>query len=142
LTIEFNAMAKKLPVRMNRLSFWQWAGPIVVGHFVLTFAMASGFQMAGSLDTLLVVFLAIALARRFHDIGWPVWIGPTFLIGTMVVLPLVAIGYAIATGVRSDAPLQWISQIGLVFGPLNLLLIIIAGSVPGRPEVAEASVFD
>src|SRR5215471_1523323 len=132
-------MAKKPPIRMNRRTFWTWAIPIVLAHMVLTYLITNtrGGTTGpwGGFDTILLVFLATALARRFRDIGWPVWTGPTFVVVTMVVIPMGVFGYAFASHPSTQDLLQWISSVGMVTGPLNLLLILVAGCVPGRPDL-------
>src|SRR5262249_34553791 len=60
--------------------------------------------------------------------------GPSFVLVTMFVLPFVAFGYAILSHSHPSTIefRQWLDLIGLIVGPLNLLLLIVAGSVPGR----------
>lgn len=79
------------------------------------------------------------LAGRFRDIGWPIWIGSSFVIVTMLVLPIVALVYAIASHPQAPEFLQWLNRIGLIVGPLNLLLLIVAGSVPAKLVVLASS---
>jgi hypothetical protein len=116
-----------------------WAVPLVLGHVVLTLLLVSGpASSLGSVDTVLIAFLAIALARRFRDIGWSAWIGPTILLGTMLGLPLVVVGIALVNG-AGDQMMEWLSLYGLVAGPLNLVLLIVAGSVPGKPVATDVT---
>src|SRR5262245_26671330 len=78
--------------RLDRPSFWKWAIPLVLGlvlfelnpvgrvepvliDFIVVCAMVL-------VRLVLIVLLAMALARRFRDIGWPAWIGPTILLVT------------------------------------------------------------
>jgi uncharacterized membrane protein YhaH (DUF805 family) len=123
--------------RMNRATFWAWAVPIVGAHLALTFVLINGASATflGNIDTVLIIFLAVAVARRFRDIGWPAWTGATFVIVTMLVAPIGVLGYAFASHPTPQELLQWITLVGWVAGPLNLLLIIIAGCVSGQPEV-------
>ena len=122
--------------RMNRLTFWAWTVPIVAAHVVLTVLMVNRVNGPwSSFDTALLFFLATALARRFRDIGWPAWIGPTFAIVTMLGIPMAVIGYAFISMPTSQQLLEWIATIGLVTGPLNLVLIVMAGCVPGQPDI-------
>jgi uncharacterized membrane protein YhaH (DUF805 family) len=129
-------MMAKPQKRMNRRTFWTWAIPIVVAHVALTFAFVSGAgaTFLGNIDTVLIVCLAVAVARRFRDIGWPAWTGATFMIVTMLVVPIGLIGYAFASHPTSQELLQWITYAGWVSGPLNLMLILVAGCVPGQPD--------
>jgi hypothetical protein len=120
--------------RVDRPTFWKWAVPLVLGHVLLSVLAMNGLSKIGFIDTVIIVFLARTLAWRFRDIGWPVWIGPTILIGTMLVLPLLVVGYAIANNAGDDIT-QWFSLVGLISGPVNLILLIVAGSVPGKPTV-------
>jgi hypothetical protein len=115
----------------------------VLGHVVLTFLMVSRTASSlGSIDTGLIVLLALALARRFRDIGWPAWIGPTILIGTMLVLPFAVLGIAVANHAGDDL-MQWLTLYGMFAGPFNLVLLIVAGSLPGKPAPVEvAQVFE
>ncbi len=130
-------MEKKSPKRLDRPTFWMWTVPLVVGHVVLTIVLtilgASGaVRSLGAVDTVLIVFLARVLAWRFRDIGWPVWIGPTILLGTMLGLPFLILGYAIASHAGGRI-MQWIWLVGVIAGPANIVLLIVAGSVPGKP---------
>jgi uncharacterized membrane protein YhaH (DUF805 family) len=86
----------------------------------------------------LIVLLALALARRFRDIGWPAWIGSTVLLVTMIGLPVVFLVYA------SDVDiLEWAPTVAWMSDSLSLLLLIVAGFVPGKPASIEvAHVFD
>jgi hypothetical protein len=119
--------------RLGRPTFWMWTVPLVLGHLVLTFLMVSGTASSlGSLDTGLIVGLAWVLAARFRDIGWPAWIGPTILLVTMLGLPILVLGVAIMNN-AGDQIMQWLSLYGLIAGPVNLVLLIVAGSVPGKP---------
>ena len=133
----------KTPRRLDRPSFWKWAVPLVAGHVVLSLLFANGGvpRALGWVDNGIIISLAMALAWRFRDIGWPVWIGPTILLVTMLGLPFLVVGFAIANHAR-DA-MAWISVGGLVSVPVNLVLLIVAGSVPGKPPSAEvAQVFE
>jgi hypothetical protein len=88
----------------------------------------------------------MVVAARFKDIGWPRWIAPVFMLGTMLLLPLVPVGVAIATNAAPVKLLSWINDIGLISGLANLLLLIVAGSVPGDQQAdllaATVQVFD
>ena len=123
-------MVLKVPERLERDDFWLWAVCLVSGHIVLSLLSAGGGPF-GAVDTLAIVALAMVLGARFRDIGWPVWIGPTFMLVTMLALPLAAVGYAIATKLSPPALLNLMNAIGLVAGPANLLLLIVAGFIPG-----------
>jgi len=85
----------KVPERLDQPKFWQWAIGLVIAHIVLSL-LAAQVRPFGALDTVAVVTLALAVGARFRDIGWPVWIGPTFMLVTMLALPMVALGYAIS----------------------------------------------
>jgi hypothetical protein len=50
---------------------------------------------------------------------------------TMLALPLGAVGYAIASSLSPAELLKLMNGIGLFTAPANLLLLIVAGSVPG-----------
>lgn len=120
------------PDRLDRPAFWVWVVPLVLGHVLLTFMMVSGAKGFGAIDTLLVLFYARVLGSRFRDIGWPGWIAPTFVIVTMIVIPLLGLGIAIGSHTRPDEFMNLISSIGSIMGPANLLLMVVAGVVPGR----------
>jgi len=129
-------MEKKPPKRMNRRTFWTWAIPIVVAHAVITLLVPNGLNGPWSaIDTALLIFLATALARRFRDIGWPAWTGATFLIATLLVIPMGVVVYALASHSTTSQVEQWITMFGIVVLPLNLLLIVIAGCVRGQPDI-------
>ncbi|HLH90368.1 MAG TPA: hypothetical protein VKX28_18100 [Xanthobacteraceae bacterium] len=129
--------------RLDRPTYWMWAVPLVAGHVILGLMMMSGTATSlGSIDTGLIIGLAVVLAARFRDIGWPAWIGPTILIGTMFGLPFLVLGIAAANGTGSRM-MGWLSLYGLFSVPVNLILLIVAGSVPGKPEPVDvAHVFE
>jgi hypothetical protein len=132
--IELAKMLKSLH-QLNRRSFWMWAVPLLAVHGLVSIAMAKGVQgPLGPIDTALIILFAAALAGRFRDIGWPVWIGPSLVIVTLLVIPFVAFGYAIASHPAPAEFLQWLVRIGQVTGPLNLLLLVVAGCVPGPTQ--------
>jgi hypothetical protein len=135
---------EKSPKRLDRPRFWMWVVPLVLGHLVLSAVIMRGVAGPfGSFDNVIVVFLAIALARRFRDIGWPVWIGPTILLLTMIGLPFLILGFAMMKH-AGDQVMQWLSLYGLISGPVTLVLLIVAGSVPGKPapRIEVAQVFE
>jgi uncharacterized membrane protein YhaH (DUF805 family) len=132
----------KSPKRLGRRTFWMWVVLLVLGH-VLAIGMippgsAAPLAMIG-IDDVILILLAIALARRFRDIGWPVWIGPTILLVT-IGLPFLGIGIAMMNH-AGDQIMQWLPLYGLISGPLNLVLLIVAGFVPGK-HIEVAQVFE
>ena len=153
---------KKPRKRLDRPSFWKWAIPLVLGLVGLAILGRSGaVRLIGEFDTglnerdaivlaltaigfvvlVLIVLLAMALARRFRDIGWPAWIGPTILLVTMLGLQFLVIGYATAT--LDEDILEWAPTVAWISDSLSLLLLIVAGFVPGKPASIEvADVFD
>jgi hypothetical protein len=127
--------------QLDRRSYWIWAIPIIAAHWLVSIAMANGvnFGPLGPMDTLLVLLLSTALAGRFRDMGWPTWIGASFLVVTLLVLPVAVFFYAIASG---DKPLEFLHtmvRIGQFTGPANILLVVVAGCVPGRATVAQSA---
>jgi hypothetical protein len=134
---------EKIPKRVDRPAFWMWTVPLVLGHVLLNVLIANGSAGPfGAADTVIVVYLARTLGWRFRDIGWPVWIGPTILLVTMIGLPFLLLGIAIMNNVGSQIT-EWFTLYGLIVGPLNLVLLIVAGSVPGKPEPVDvAHVFE
>ena len=152
------AEMKKSPKRLDRPSFWKWAILLVLGLVVLSIlplysaALSVGGPNAAFIVGLavatmalarlvLLVLLAIALARRFRDIGWPAWIGPTILLVTMVGLQFLVAAYATAT--LDEDILEWAPTAAWISDSLSLLLLIVAGFVPGKPASIEvAHVFD
>jgi len=111
-----------------------WAVPLVAGHVILALVMMSGTATSlGSIDTGLIIGLAYVLAARFRDIGWRAWIGPAILIGTMLVLPLLGFVIVAANHAGGQA-VDWLSVYGLFSALVNFILLIVAGSMPGKPE--------
>jgi|SRR5215471_4008254 len=125
---------EKSPKRLDRRTFWMWVVLLVLGHVLANVSMprvpAALLPMIG-IDEVILILLAIALARRFRDIGWPVWIGPTILLVT-IGLPFLGIGIIAMMNHASDQIMQWLPLYGLISGPLNLVLLIVAGFVPGK----------
>ena len=149
------AEMKKTRKWLDRRSFWKWAIPLVLGLAVLVILNVSGavrsIRLAGGIYALvivvsaialvrlvLIVLLAMALARRFRDIGWPTWIGPTILLVTQLGLPfLVAtMTYAYYMSGAYDIG-EWRPMIGAIADSVSLLLLIVAGLMPGKIARAE-----
>jgi len=140
------AMAAK---RLDRPAFWMWAVPLVLGFGILSILALSAVNFVGRYDVfrnvatalafvrlVVIVLLAMALARRFRDIGWPVWIGPTILLVTQ----LGQIAYDILDPYDSRS---WDGMGGWTSDFVSLGLLVVAGLVPGKPAPAEvAHVFD
>jgi uncharacterized membrane protein YhaH (DUF805 family) len=140
--------------RLDRPSFWKWAIPLALGLVVLPILSVSGAVRLvggtiGAINTVvivvfaiglvrlvLLVLLAVALARRFRDIRWPAWIGPTILFVTMLGLPFLGVSYATAT-YDSDIVLEWGWMAGWISDSVSLVLLIVAGSVPGKAPRAQ-----
>jgi len=127
------------PQQLDRATFRIWAIALVAAHVLLVIAAANGASFFGNLDTVVVLFLAWALAARSRDIGWPAWRAPTFLLVTMLLSPLFLLAYLIATGNNSADFLGLINVIGLITAPLNLILLVVAALKPGKLS-AEATV--
>jgi hypothetical protein len=125
--------------QLDRRSFWIWTIPIVTAHCLLAIALANGTIVGplGPMDTLLIVLLAVVLVGRFRDIGWPTWIGASFLIATVLVLPAVALLYAIVSSDKAHEFPRFVILIGRFTVPANILLLVVAGCVPGRPTAFE-----
>ena len=146
--------------RLDRPSFWKWAIPLVLGLVVLAILSLSGATRSVGLigggnalvivvsamalvRLVLTVLLAMAVARRFRDIGWPAWIGPTILLVTTLGPPLLVAGYvqAVVVGYLS-APddedfREWASRLNLISDSVSVVLLIVAGSMPGETARAE-----
>jgi hypothetical protein len=87
---EYSARRQRAPESLQRLdrpSYWMRVLLICAGLGLLSIAKLSGVQLP-PLDFVLILFLAVALAGRFRDIGWPAWIGASFPIATMVAFPV------------------------------------------------------
>ena len=129
---------EKSPKRLDRRTFWMWVVLLVLGHVLANVSMprdsAALMPMIG-IDEVILILLAIALTRRFRDIGWPVWIGPTILLIT-IGLPFLGIGIIAMMNQGGDQIMQWLPLYGLISGPLNLVLLIVAGFVPRKPARA------
>jgi hypothetical protein len=134
---------EKSPKRLDRPTYWIWVVPLVLGRVFFAVLMATGVGRSfASAGDVLLIFLAIALAWRFRDIGWPVWIGPTILLVTMLGGPFVVMGLAVAYHADSQM-MQWLSLYSLFSVSVNLVLLIVAGSVPGKPAPVDvAHVFE
>ena len=155
---------EKSAKRLDRPSFWKWAIPLVLGFVVLAILRRGAVRAAysvGGTDTVvivvtamalarlvLIVLLAMALARRFRDIGWRAWIGPTILLVTMLVPPFLVPSVIYAIAIYTEATSmgdirEWTSMVGWISDCVSLVLLIVAGSMPGRPASIEvAHVFE
>jgi uncharacterized membrane protein YhaH (DUF805 family) len=121
----------KLPERVDRRAFWTWAIPLVIAHLGLSATAMAGVKAMGALDTPVIIMLAALVAARFRDIGWRGWIGASFIIATMVVAPLAVTAYAIANSLRPAQFMEAVSEVGLIVGAANLVLLVVAGYVQG-----------
>ena len=156
---------KKPRKRLDRPSFWKWAILTVLGLVTLAILRMSIVRLvggndivpivvtagAGALARLVVIaLLAMALARRFRDIGWPAWIGPTILLVTQLSQPFLVAGYASMTyayGVTFAYDIrEWGSMVRWISDSVSVVLLIVVGSMPGKTARAEnievARVFD
>ena len=153
---------KKPRKRLDRPSFWKWAILLVLGLVVLAILGPSGaLRLVGEFDTglnavaaitlaltamalvslVLIVLLAMALARRFRDIGWPAWIGPTILLFTTLGPPFLVAGCTFATYVNEIRDIrEWVSMAGWISDSVDLVLLIVAGSVPGKASAQNIEV--
>jgi hypothetical protein len=59
------------------------------------------------------------------------------MIVTMLILPPVAVGVAIASKAPPTTVLRSLNLIGLIAAAANLALVVIAGLAPGKAEAAE-----
>src|SRR5215813_4976979 len=156
--------------RLDRPSFWKWVIPLVLGLVVLAILGRSGaarhaVRLVGEFATglnlnaaaaitlaltamalvllVLIVLLAMALARRFRDIGWPAWIGPTILLFTTLGPPFFVAGYTFAETYVNDIGNdidEWVSMAGWISDSVDLVLLIVAGSVPGKASAQNIEV--
>jgi len=157
---------KKPRKRLDRPSFWKWAILLVLGLVVLAILGRSGAarhavrlvgEFAGPnavaaitlallamalVRLVLIVLLAMALARRFRDIGWPAWIGPTILLFTTLGPPFFVAGYTFAeTYVNEIRDIEeWVSMAGWISDSVDVVLLIVAGSVPGKASAQNIEV--
>ena len=142
---------------LDRRSFWKWAIPLVLGLVVLAILGRSGaarsVRLVGGANAfvivvsamalarlVLIVLLAMALARRFRDIGWLAWIGPTILLVTTLGPPFLVVGYVNST--YDEDFREWASMVGGISDSVSLLLLIVAGSVPGKTARKVVQVFE
>jgi hypothetical protein len=123
--------------RLDQPTFWMWVIPIALAHLLLSMLAASSMSLGvtspwGTMDTLVIFVLAMAIAGRFRDIGWPSWIGGLFPVVTMLLLPFAALVYEISAGNAAQHFPESLIAVGQFSLAANSLLIIVAGSVPGR----------
>jgi len=123
--------------RLDRPTFWMWVIPIALAHLLLSMLAASSMSLGvtspwGTMDTLVIFVLAMAIAGRFRDIGWPSWIGGLFPVVTMLLLPFAALVYEISAGNAAHHFPESLMVVGQFNLAANCLLIVLAGSVPGR----------
>ena len=155
--------------RLDRPSFWKWVIPLVLGLVVLAILGRSGaarhavrlvgefatglnlnavaaitlaLTAMGLVSLVLIVLLAMALARRFRDIGWPAWIGPTIRLCTRLGPPFFVAGYTFAeTYVNEIWDIEeWVSMAGWISDSVDVVLLIVAGSVPGKASAQNIEV--
>jgi len=139
---------KKSGKRLDRPSFWKWAIPLVLGLAVLMIPNGAARSVADRntlvvvvsamafVRLVLVVLLAMTLARRFRDIRWPAWIGPTILLVAMLGTPFLVVGYATATD-DYDILFKWGPVVRRASDFVSLVLVIVAGSMPGKAARAQ-----
>ncbi|QPF84725.1 hypothetical protein IC762_34930 [Bradyrhizobium genosp. L] len=107
-------------------------------HVVASLAAAAGVPAVGTADIIIVIWYALILVRRFKDIGWPGWIAALIVIATTVVIPLGLVPYAIANKLPDAQFMALLRTVGLFSSGVNLVLLIVAGSVKGRPAAVVA----
>jgi hypothetical protein len=107
--------------RLDRRLFWYVIVGLLVAKFIVaSVAMNWQNQFFSSLDTVIVVFIALVVGARFGDIGWPRWLGIVLVLVIMLAVPIVLMTVA----GRPNVP-------GLGFA-LLLVLILVAGTRPSR----------
>jgi hypothetical protein len=130
----------KLPERTDQPTFWLYAVPLVLAHLALGFILTKGSNGGlGGIDTVVIIALAAVVGGRFKDIGWPGWIGPTFMLGTMLVIPILVAAYAITNRLPPDQFMALMNPVGLVVGVANFVLLVVAGTMPGKEPAAAAT---
>ena len=107
----------------------------MIGHVIAATSASKGFSGLGAIDTVIVLWFARVIGARFSDIGWPAWIGLSFVLVTMVLLPLLVVGYAIANNLPPNKFMELMGGLGAFTAAANLLLAIVAGTFPGRERI-------
>jgi uncharacterized membrane protein YhaH (DUF805 family) len=114
--------------RLNRKQFWIWIGGLFAAKIavfsVLTVAPTS--QPISYIDTLIALFIAMAIGARFKDIGWPPALGIVLTFLIMVVLPLALL---FATAPKDPIALQYV---GWATTACLFALVVVAGTRPSR----------
>jgi uncharacterized membrane protein YhaH (DUF805 family) len=130
--------------RLNRQYFWIWIGCLVVAKLAVDFGFFSlpELHFLSSIDTVIVIFVAIAIGARFRDIGWPRWLGIVLTLLIMLVLPMVLVFAVLMQQDGIDtAPTNPIDALPWYVGWSSTLcmivLIVIAGTRPSRELLDE-----
>jgi hypothetical protein len=117
---------------LGRKPYWIFVAILMglkVGLIVAIEYVPQTLSALRSIDTGLVVGLAIVVGARFADIGWSRWLGITLVVLIMLVLPVVLIFAAppkvsgpLGSPLDALPDLIWISTVALV------VLLVVAGS--------------
>jgi uncharacterized membrane protein YhaH (DUF805 family) len=125
--------------RLNRQYFWVWIGCLVVAKLAVDFGfiLSPELHFLTSIDTVIVIFIAIAIGARFRDIGWPRWLGIVLTLLIMLVLPIVLLfAVLIPNGGIDTNATNPIDAFPWYFGWSStfcmIVLVVIAGTRPSR----------
>jgi uncharacterized membrane protein YhaH (DUF805 family) len=125
--------------QLNRKHFWIWIGCLVVAKLAIDFGfmLSPALRSLTSVDTVIVIFIALAIGARFRDAGWPRWLGIVLTLLIMLVLPVALMFAVLMQNGGIDMPaadpvdafpwyVGWPSTICMI------VLIVIAGTRPSR----------
>ena len=129
---------------LGRKPYWIFVAILMglkVGLIVAIEYVPQTLSALRSMDTGLVVGLAIVVGARFADIGWSRWLGITLVVLVMLVLPVVLIFVSppvlsgpLASPLDAMSDLMWISTVALI------ILLVVAGAK--RSAIRPSAVVD
>jgi hydrogenase-4 membrane subunit HyfE len=133
---------------LDRKQFWIWVGALLAVKIALVVgwdAYPAMINSTKSLETVLMVFVAMTIGARFKDIGWNRWMGIAIAVVIVFVLPLVLLfGVALPSGQMANAApdaspldiLPW--YVGWSSTACLLVLVVIAGVQPSKIDAGPA----
>jgi uncharacterized membrane protein YhaH (DUF805 family) len=127
--------------QLNRKHFWIWIGCLVAAKLAVDVGLilSPELHFLSSVDTVMVIFIAVAIGARFRDIGWPRWLGIVLTLLIMLVLPLVLLFAVLMQKGGIDTIDALPSYVGWSSTFCMIVLIVIAGTRPSRELPVESA---
>jgi hypothetical protein len=127
---------------LGRGPYWILVAVLVVlkvGVVVGIDAAPQAYPVLRHVDTAIIAVLAIVVAGRFADIGWPRWLGIVFVLLIAVLLSIALFLLSPRIPVATSSPLDVVPDLAWISTVLFVILLIVAGVKRGRSGGGDGS---